>query len=148
LKTVPLPNPEIGLVVHYSYVFHARSRNIRDAGKSRPCLIAAAFPEADERLKTGVLYLPISHSLPGADDVGVELMADAKYAARLDGVRQWVLVSQANQDTWPEDIANLPGRPGLFAYGFLPPGTFRAVQMAFGRLFAERRFNIIPRNAP
>jgi hypothetical protein len=143
-----LPNPERGLIIHYSYVFHARTRNIGDAGKNRPCLIVAVFPDPDDKLKTGVLYLPISHSPLGADDAGIELTADAKYAAGLDGARQWVLVSQGNQDTWPEDIANLPGRPGEFVYGFMPPATFRAIQLAFAGLYAQRKFGIVPRNAP
>ncbi len=131
--------------MQYSYAFRDKSRNIGDAGKNRPCLIAAVFPDPDDPPKTGILYLPITHVLPGADDVGVELTQDAKYAAGLDGERQWILVSQGNQDTWPEDITHLPGRPGLFAYGFLPPGTLRSVQLAFGRLYAQRKFNIVPR---
>ncbi len=143
-----LPSPELGLVVQYSYAFHSKTRNIGDAGKNRPCLIAAVFPDPDDPPKTGILYLPVTHTLPGPDDIGIELTGDAKYAAGLDGAKQWILVSQGNRDTWPEDIANLPGRPGLFAYGFLPPATFRAVQAAFGRLFAQRKFNIVPRNAP
>jgi hypothetical protein len=145
---VPLPNPELGLIVYYSYVFHGRSKNIGDAGKNRPCLIAAVFPDPDDSLKKCVLLLPITHSLPDADEMGVELAADAKYAAGLDGERQWVLVSQGNQDTWPEDIAALPNRPGQFAYGFLPPRTFKSVQAQFARLYAEKKFNLVPRNQP
>lgn len=148
MRTMALPNPELGLIVHYSYVFHARSKNIGDAGKNRPCLIAAVFADPDDPPKTGVLFLPISHTPPGGDDVGVELTMDAKYAAGLDAEKQWILVSQGNRDTWPEDIFHLPGRPGVFAYGFLPPGVFRAVQVAFGRLFAARKFNVVARNLP
>jgi hypothetical protein len=142
---VPLPNPERGLIVHYSYLFHNKSKTIGDAGKNRPCVIAAVFPDPDDPPKTGFLVLPITHTPPGADDVGVELTADAKFAAGLYAAPQWVLVSQANRDTWPEDIFHLPGRPGVFAYGFLPPGTFRSVQVAFGRLYAARKFNIVQR---
>ncbi len=145
---MPLPNPELGLIVYYSYVFHGRSRNIGNAGKNRPCLIVAVFPDPDDPLKTGLLLLPITHSPPAAEEVGVELTADAKFAAGLDGRPQWLLVSQGNRDTWPEDIAALPNRPGDFAYGFLPPRTFKSVQMQFARLFAEKKFNLVPRNQP
>jgi len=145
---VALPSPERGLIVHYSYVFHVRTRNIGDAGKNRPCVIAALFPDPEDMSKTGVLYLPISHSPPGADDVGLDLTADAKFAAGLDGARQWLLVSQGNRDTWPEDIFHLPGRPEKFAYGFLPPGVFSAMQRAFARLYAERKFNVVARHVP
>lgn len=143
-----LPNPELGLLVHYSYVFHAKTKFIGPAGKNRPCLIAAVFPDPDDRLNTGVLYLPVTHTPPGPDDVGLELPRDAKFAAGLDAARQWVLVSQGNQDTWPEDISALPSQPGRFGYGFLPPGIFRSVQKAFAGLFAQRKFNFVDRNAP
>ncbi len=145
---MPLPNPELGLIVFYSYLFHGRTKNIGDAGKNRPCLIAAVFPDPVDPLKTGVLLLPITHGEPSADEIGVALTADAKFAAGLDGDRQWVLVSQGNLDTWPEDIAALPNRPGEFAYGFLPPRTFKSIQAQFARLYAEKKFNLVPRNAP
>jgi len=144
---VPLPTPEPGLIVSYSYVFQTGTRTVGGARKNRPCLIVAAFPDRDDPVRTGVLYLPITHTRPGLDDSGIELLADARFAAGLDGSPQWILVSQGNLDTWPEDIAHLPSRPGVFAYGFLPPSAFRAVQLAFGKLYAERKFHLTPRNA-
>jgi len=143
---VPLPNPELGLIVHYSYLFLPRTRNIGDAGKNRPCMIMAVFQDPDDPLKNGILYLPITHSPPSPDEQGVALPADAKFAAGLDAAPQWVLVSQGNRDTWPEDIFNLPNQPGVFAYGFLPPRMFKIIQGEFARLFAARRFNLLPRN--
>jgi len=143
---VPLPNPELGLIVNYSYSFHRRTKVIGDAGKNRPCLIAAVFPDRQEPLRTGILYLPITHTKPGPEDEGIALSIDARYAAGLDSARQWVLTSQGNQDTWPEDIFALPNKPGQFSYGFLPPSAFKAVQISLTALYAQRKFNIIRRS--
>jgi hypothetical protein len=148
LKKVPLPNPEIGLVVHYAYLFHNRTRNIGDAGKDRPCLIVAVFPDKEEPLRTGVLYLPITHSEPSLEEEAIEIPADVKAAAGLDGLQQWLLVSQANLDTWPEDIFHRPSKPGIFHYGFVPPGFFKTVQTTFARLYVQKTLRIVPRNSP
>jgi hypothetical protein len=142
---VPLPQAELGLIVHYSYVFLGRTRNIGDAGKERPCLIAAMFPDRQEPGRMMVLYLPISHSPPVPGEEAIEIPANIRFAAGLDGYRQWILIGEGNLDTWPEDIFNLPNRPGAFHYGFMPPAFFRKVQTAFKRLYAEKRYNIVRR---
>jgi hypothetical protein len=143
---MPLPKPEIGLIVHYAYVF--RTSKTMAAGKHRPCLIGAVFRDPADTMKTGILYLPISHTPPGPEDAGIALSHQAKFVAGLDAAPQWILVSEGNQDTWPEDIANLPNRPGQFAYGFLPPGTLKSIQSAYARRFIEKKFNVVPRAPP
>jgi len=108
----------------------------------------SVFPDRDEPARTNVLLLPITHSEPVGETVGVELSADVRFAAGLDGRRQWVVVSEGNVDTWPEDVFPRPGRPGQFSYGFLPPASFRAVQKRFGALYADRLFDLVLRNRP
>lgn len=108
----------------------------------------AVFPDRGDPLRTGVLYLPITHSSPGPEEIGIELPVDVRYAAGLDNQKQCILVSQGNLDTWPEDVSNLPGRPGVFEYGILPPGIFKAIQAMFARCYAEKKFNIVARNQP
>jgi len=142
---VPLPTPEPGLIVQYSYVFRSRSRNVGDSGKARPCLIVAVFPDRGEPERTLVLYLPISHSPPRPEEEAVEIPANACFAAGLDGARQWILTGEGNLDTWPEDIFTLPTRPGLFHYGFMPPAFFRQVQTHFKQLYAEKKYNVVRR---
>jgi hypothetical protein len=143
-----IPVPEIGLIIEYSFVFPQATRSIGLGGKNRPCLIVSVFPDRDEPAKTSVLLLPITHTEPTGGTVGVELSADVRFAAGLDGRRQWVLVSFGNLDTWPEDVFPLPGRPGQFAYGVLPPSSFALVQAKFRALYAAKRFNIVPRDVP
>jgi len=145
---VPLPNPEIGLIVWYSYIFRRKTRSIGDAGKNRPCVIAAVFPAPEDPLRTGVLYLPVTHAPPGPEDTAIALAANVKFAAGLDGAPAWLIVSEANKDIWPEDISHFPGRPGVFHCGFLPPAALRAAQEAIRGLYLERRFNIVRREKP
>jgi hypothetical protein len=142
---VPLPTPEIGIVVHYASLFRSRTRNIGDSGKGGPCLVVALFPDKEEPLRTGVLYLPITHTEPGLDEEALEIPPNVRAAAGLDGFRQWLLVGQSNWDTWPEDIFNIPKKPGIFHYGYVPPGFFKTVQTAFARLYVQRTLKIVPR---
>jgi hypothetical protein len=144
-KIVALPNPELALIVHYGYVFHPRTAG--DSGKSRPCVMMAVFADPADPLRTSVLYFPITHRRPGGDEVGLELGADTCSAAGLDDVRQWLLVSQGNIDTWPEDVGFVR-RPGQFHYGFLPPRIFKSALRAFGELRALKRFNVVVRKQP
>ncbi len=145
---MPLPNPEIGLIAYYAYVFHNGSRSIGDAGKERPCLIIAVFSDKEEPARTSVLYLPITHSPPGPNEDAIEIPSNVRFAAGLDGFPQWILIGEANLDTWPEDIFNLPNQPGVFHYGFLPPGFFRKVQTEFVLLFAAKKYHLVRRNNP
>jgi hypothetical protein len=43
-----------------------------------------------------------------------------------------VIVSEHNVDEWPNPgIQPIPGRPGSFAYGFIPPRLFAQVKAKF-----------------
>jgi hypothetical protein len=48
-----------------------------------------------------VVLLPITHSPPAADQVGVELPQRVKLHLGLDRDRSWVIVSECNIDGWP-----------------------------------------------
>ena len=63
---MPLPRPEIGLIVHYGFVWSGPDRDPPpDAGKDRPCLIVDILQEEILGRKTlRVTYLPISHAEP------------------------------------------------------------------------------------
>ncbi len=54
--------------------------------------------------------------------------------------RSWVTVSEHNVDEWPNGgLAPLPGRPGVFSYGFIPPGLFAQVKARFLELSEKGR---------
>jgi hypothetical protein len=135
---VPLPEPRPGLVIRYDYLWSREAAAGRDQGKERPaCLIAAADSTTSPRF---VIILPITHTRPDKDTIGVEIPARVREALGLDHAPSWVIVSEHNVDEWPNaGLAPLPGRPGVFSYGFIPPGLFTQVKARFLELYEKGR---------
>jgi hypothetical protein len=127
---VALPEPRPGLVVRYDYLWSREAAAGRDHGKERPaCLVAAMDSSAAPRY---VVILPITHTPPDKDTVGVEIPAKVRHAIGLDNAPSWEIVSEHNVDEWPNGgLAPLPGQPGVFSYGFIPPGLFAQVKAKF-----------------
>jgi hypothetical protein len=127
---VPLPEPRPGLVIRYDYLWSREAATGRDQGKERPaCLVAATDATASPRF---VVILPITHTRPDRETVGLEIPAKVREALGLDDAPCWVIVSEHNVDEWPNaGLAPLPGRPGVFSYGFIPPGLFARVKARF-----------------
>jgi len=127
------PDPRPGLVVRYDYLWSREGAAGRDQGKDRPaCLVAASDAQADPRY---VVLLPITHSPPAADTIGIEIPAKVAQAIGLDDARSWVIVSEHNVDEWPNGgLSPIRGRPGVFVYGFVPPGLFSRIKAEFLKL--------------
>jgi hypothetical protein len=118
------------LVIRYDYLWFREAAAGRDQGKERPaCLVAAMDSVAAPRF---VVILPITHTPPDKDTVGVEIPAKIRHALGLDDAPSWVIVSEHNVDEWPNGgLAPVPGRAGVFSYGFIPPRLFAAVKAKF-----------------
>lgn len=130
---MPIPAPEPGLVFRYDFVWEDEGAAGRDHGKTRPACLVAAIN--DPTLPLFVVILPITHSPPTGETVGVEIPPNVRAALGLDDEPCWVVVSDYNVDEWPSaGLAPIPGKPGEFSYGFLPPGLFRRVQQRFREL--------------
>jgi hypothetical protein len=126
------------LVIRYDYLWTEESAAGRDQGKERPaCLVAATDPTVSPRF---VVILPITHTRPRRDTVGVEIPASVRVSLGLDDAPSWVVVSEHNVDEWPNSgLAPLPGRPGIFSYGFIPPRLFAQIKARFLELYDKRR---------
>lgn len=135
---MPLPAPEPGLVIRYDFVWGHDAASGLQQGKDRPaCLVAASDPSATPRY---VVILPITHSRPIGDTVGLEIPPRLREALGLDDAPCWVIVSEYNVDEWPNGgLAPLPGRPGIFAYGFIAPRLFARIKAEFLRLVEAGR---------
>lgn len=133
-----IPEPKPGLVIRYDYLWSHEAAAGRDQGKERPaCLVAASDSSVRPRF---VVILPITHSPPDDDTVGIEVPARVRQALGLDDAPSWVIVSEYNVDEWPNGgLAPLPGRPGVFSYGFIPPRLFAQVKEKFLELSEQRR---------
>ena len=139
-----LPDPKPGLVIRYDYLWTHEAAAGRDQGKTRPaCLVAAPDPAVLPRY---VVLLPITHTPPADDTVGVEIPVRVKQAIGLDDAPSWVIVSEYNIDEWPNaGLSPLPGKPGVFDYGFIPPGLFAQIQARFIELARAKRSHAVRR---
>ena len=139
-----LPDPKPGLVVRYDYLWTHEAAAGRDQGKTRPtCLIAVTDPATRPRY---VVLLPITHTPPAGDTVGIEIPARVKQALGLDDAPSWVIVSEHNVDEWPNaGISPLAGLPDTFSHGFIPPGLFAQIKSRFLELARAGQSRAIPR---
>jgi hypothetical protein len=133
---LPLPTPALGLVVQYGFVWATgRGRRPPDAGKSRPCLIAALDQTSEastpDRLVIRVTYLPISHVAPRAHEAAITVPPRVARHLGLTAQVSYLYVSYAVEDDWPFDLAHVPGSNTRFDYGFIPPRLFAAVAALF-----------------
>lgn len=133
-----LPEPKPGLVVRYDYLWSHEAAAGREQGKERPaCLVAASDSPARPRF---VVLLPITHTPPADDTVGIEVPPKVRAALGLDEAPCWVVVSEHNVDEWPNaGLAPIPGRPGVLSYGFVPPRLFAQIKAKFLELSRHNR---------
>ena len=133
-----LPDPKPGLIIRYDYLWMHEATAGRDQGKTRPtCLIAATDPAVRPRY---VVLLPITHTRPIGDTVGIEIPARVRQALGLHDAPSWVIASEHNIDEWPNaGLSPLPGLPDVFSYGFIPPGLFAQIRACFLELARAKR---------
>jgi hypothetical protein len=92
------------------------------------------------------VLLPITHTPPSGETIGIEIPAKVKQAIGLDHAPSWVIVSEHNIDEWPNGgLSPVPGKPGEFSYGFIPPGLFAKIKAHFLELVKAKRTNAVPR---
>ena len=139
-----LPDPQPGLVIRYDYLWTHEAAKGQEQGKDRPtCLIAASDSTIRPRY---VVLLPITHTSPTGDTIGIEIPVKVKQAIGLDDEPSWIIVSEHNVDEWPNSgLSPVPGKPGIFAYGFIPPGLFALIKEAFITLARQKRSKRVKR---
>jgi hypothetical protein len=120
-----LPDPEPGLVISYSYLWHHEHNAGRDEGtKSRPCVIVLAIDRPADRAVV-VRVAPVTHRAPGVAVAAVEIPSAVKRHLGLDEERSWVILDEVNEFAWPGfDLRPIAPSRDRFAYGFLPPRLF------------------------
>lgn len=141
-----LPKPHPGLVVRYSYLWHAEHEAGREEGsKDRPCAVILAVADADGRER--VTVLPVTHREPVTKELAVEIPAVVKRRLGLDAERSWIVIDEANRFIWPgPDLRRLPGGDqSTVAYGVLPPRLFETVKARFLVAAKARRARMVHR---
>jgi hypothetical protein len=126
---MPLPRPELGLVVHYGFVWSGADRKPPpDAAKDRPCLIVDLFEIEDipGRKSLRVTYLPISHTAPRAGESAKLISPRVANHLGLTAMKSYLYTTYACEDDRPFDVSPVPGHKGRFHYGLVPPKLFDA----------------------
>lgn len=133
-----MPEARPGLVIRYDYLWTREAAVGRREGKDRPaCVVAASDSTVKPRF---AVILTVTHSAPTGDTVGVAIPPKVQQAIGLDDAAAWVIVSEHNVDRWPNaGLAEIPGRRGVFHYGFIPPGLFSTIKARFLELAARHR---------
>jgi PemK-like, MazF-like toxin of type II toxin-antitoxin system len=142
---VGIPDPEQGLVINYSYLWHHEHRQGHEEGrKDRPSVIVLAVDRVSDGA-TIVTVLAVTHTPPKDPATAVEIPATIKRHLGLDEQRSWIVVDEGNRFIWPGyDLRHVPNTD-RFDYGFLPPRFFTSVQAAFAAIHKAGKAKTTPR---
>jgi hypothetical protein len=65
----------------------------------------------------------------------------------LDSGRHWLRLDELNRFAWPGfDLRPIPGRPGEYSYGMLPPDLFQRLREGILARQKARAGQVIPRD--
>lgn len=142
-----LPDPQLGLVISYSYLWHHEHNAGRDEGtKVRPCVIVLAM-ERSANDTIMVRVAPITHSPPGVAAAALEIPGAVKRHLRLDDERSWIILDEVNEFAWPGfDLRPIPPSRDRFTYGFLPPRLFDQLIEKLARVWTAGQGKSTPRD--
>lgn len=135
-------------MISYSFLWSAEAAAGQAEGrKNRPCAIVLAItPDARVPDVKRVVVLPITHTRPIDPDGAVELPRGVRRHLRLDDAPSWVIVDELNVFGWPGfDLRHIPGKPGKYAYGYLPPRFFDQLRDKLRERRAHGRLKAIGR---
>jgi hypothetical protein len=120
------PDPEVGLVISYSYLWSQEADMGQVEGrKDRPCAIILAIEPAEEGKPKEVAVAPITHSPPADLTVAVEIPQRVKQNLGLDSEPSWVILNEVNVFAWPGfDLRPIKRGDSRVDYGHLPPKLF------------------------
>ncbi len=139
-----LPVPEVGLVVHFNYLWRReRDRGVDNARYPRPCAIVVATRRtADGALLVAVA--PITHAEPRGGDAALEIPLPIRRHLDLDELRSWVIVDELNEFVWPgHDLQ--PNAEGEIAYGVLPNRFYQRIRQAVLEAVRTGKLGRVPR---
>ncbi|MGH9624396.1 MAG: growth inhibitor PemK [Bryobacteraceae bacterium] len=147
-----LPEPEVGLVISYSYLWkEEEEQGLVEGRKDRPCAIVLTVevPAAESHRRKQVAVAPITHSPPHDPSVAVEIPPRVKERLGLDGERSWVILEEVNIFTWPGfDLRPIRRDETRIDYGLLPPKFFDRLIQKFKELRSQGKVEGAARDEP
>jgi hypothetical protein len=147
-----LPEPEVGLVISYSYLWkEEEEQGLVEGRKDRPCamVLTVEVPAAESDRRKQVAVAPITHSPPHDPSVAVEIPPRVKEHLGLDGERSWVILNEVNIFTWPGfDLRPIRRDETRVDYGMLPPKFFDRLIEKFKELRSQGKVAGASREEP
>lgn len=139
--------PKPGLVIRYRFLWRSEhAEGATEGAKDRPCAIVVAArrgPGGDIQ----TIVAPITHRPPDDPDASIEIPAATCRRLGLDGGRHWLRLDELNRFAWPGfDLRSIPGRPGRYDYGMLPPGLFQRLRDGILARQKARVARVVPRD--
>ena len=144
---MPLPRPEPGLVIAYSYLWrHEYNRGQQDGTKTRPCAIV--LTAMTDQGRTIVTVAPITHRPPTDPTRAVPIPAAVKRRLGLDEAASWIIADEVNRFAWPgPDLQPVSRRqPDRFAYGHLSEDVFDALRKRIIDIYRSGTLRLTPRS--
>ena len=146
------PEPEVGLVISYSYLWkEEEEQGLVEGRKDRPCAIVLTIevPAAESNRRKQIIVAPITHSPPHDPSVAVEIPPRVKEHLGLDGERSWVILDEVNIFTWPGfDLRPIRRGETRIDYGLLPPKFFDRLIEKFKELRSQGKVEGASRDEP
>ena len=141
------PEPEIGLVIKYDFLWsHEHEQGFEDGAKERPCVIVTAIVRKADGMRE-VLVAPITHSLPRAGNIAIEIPHKVRRHLGLDDERSFIIASESNSVAW-NDAGIVPVTPGKqWAYGRIPQALYNQLRASMLDLLDQRKLKTFVRES-
>ena len=139
-----IPDPEVGLVIHFNYLWKREQAEGREHGAyARPCAIVLSLRrQTDDSLV--VLVAPITHSAPAPGVRALPMPPAVKRHLGLDEAPSWIVVDELNEFVWPGfDLQ--PNARGEIAYGVIPNRLYQQIRQGVLECATEGRLGRVPR---
>lgn len=120
-----LPEPQPGLVIRYSYLWHDESMAGQEEGlKDRPCAILITSATGSRK----TMVVPITRTKP-PDMSSAVLIPDAtRKRLGLHDSPMWAVCSEINEFLWPGPDIRPISKTLRYDYGLLPPKLFKEIK--------------------
>lgn len=146
------PEPEVGLVISYSYLWkEEETQGLVEGRQDRPCAIVLTVevPAAESNRRKQVAVVPITHLPPHDSSAAIEIPHRVKEHLGLDGERSWVILDEVNAFTWPGfDLRPIRRDETRIDYGLLPPKFFDRLIKKFKELRSQGKVSGASRDEP
>ena len=138
------PDPEVGQIVKFDYLWRAERLQGRSEGaKDRPCAVVLARRQQDDGSFI-VLLAPITHSAPEKSTVSIAIPSQSNKATGFDNTQSWLILSEVNFVPW-SDAGIVPAHKGQWLYGYLPRKVATRATEEIGKMLQKSVLGIVKR---